>query len=262
MKKEDAFVVPVSSLSVKHQRNAMKQAVREHGDTDPLKLEERRIIISERMIVLNRQIENMQLHKKAMIAEHDRRIIEVSLRESKIDQDTIAKGHELAALEQSKAAQTFQYDTMISGMLSNQTIAEGLCLIVDGVTLREEVVAKSGKKGMMRFSCAGFMSDVDEASVRTYKRMRKLYDLQRVMALAQIPAIIDSLKTQREKTAPNSMERLNIECQIIELNKLSGQIVSGATDEDTDGGDDFEFKDEDIIDDDKKEEIKKKVHGE
>ncbi len=126
------------------------------------------------------------------------------------------------------------------------------------MTLRDEVTSKGGKKGLMRFSAACFLSDIDIATARTYTRIRKLYDLQRVMALAQIPKLLNELKEQREKTTPMSMERINIDAQILELNKLSGQIIENSLDEDVEGGD-FEYTEEDVISEAEREELKKTV---
>lgn len=255
-KDDDVFQIPVSSMTKKEQRNEMRRMVKDHGDTDPLKLEERRIVVSERMYVVQKQIETLQLSKKAMIAEHDKRLKELRMSCEKNENQEILQ--EISAVEASKAANTMQYDTLIGQQISNQNIAELLCLVVDGVTVREEVESTSGKKGMMRFSSAFLTSEVDFECSRTYKRMRKLYELQRVMALAQIPRLIEDLKKQRESTRELSMERLNIDNRILELNKVSGQIVAN-TDEDFESDEECKYKDEDVLGVEEREAIKKNV---
>jgi hypothetical protein len=263
-KKEDdiPFTIPVSSLSKKEARNEFRRAVKEHGNTEPHKIEERRIIVSERMIIIQKQIETLQLNKKAMIADHDRQLKSLSdlLEKEKEPNKILELRQQIDAVSQSKFAQINHYDTIIANQMSNQNIAELLCLVVDSETLRDEVVSKGGKKGLMRLSSACFLSNVDITTAKLYTRTRKMYDLLRVMSLAMIPKLLADLREQYEKTKDNSMERLNISTQIMELNKLSGNIVDNATDEDSDG-EDYEVTEEDVVSDEEREAVKKKVHG-
>ncbi len=154
MKKEDnevPFSIPVSSLSKKEARNEFRRAVKEHGNTEPHKIEERRIIVSERMIIIQKQIETLQLNKKAMIADHDKKIQEL-VKTFEQTKDSIKNpiiSQQIEEIEQSKFAQINHYDTIIASQMSNQNIAELLCLVVDSETLRDEVVSKGGKKGLV-----------------------------------------------------------------------------------------------------------------
>ncbi len=206
----------------------MKQVAKDHGDTSPLKLEKRREKMSVFYQLMQRSLEGLRMQKKQATV-RNKKIEEEALkklRDTQEDSPDFARlGEYVGRVQLEKMSQEQQYDLLINQQIVNMTLVEGLCLIVDSVTLRETVKSKNKKVGMLRFSNALYACDATLYSVRTYNRLRKLTEML---------------------AATNPL--------------LAGSIDSGADDEE-DGDEDGGYDDDDVVNEEDRKKIREEVEG-
>jgi len=190
------FSIPDLSITKKEEPEGsaawMKSAAKEHGDTDPQKLEKRREKVSVFAAMMDKSLQALQLSKKQYLLRNQKlqenlakSIAKMQSEGTPIDE----AGRQMADLQMERIGQEQQYEMLINQQITNMAMVEGLCLIVDSLTLRESVKSKSGKKGMVRYSVALYSMDTALHSIKFYNRMKKLYDLM----AAQNPKLAASL---------------------------------------------------------------------
>lgn len=136
----------------------MRAVVKEHGSTKPLQLESRRAALSAKCTIMERNIINLQALKKASKVDFDKLIKDF---EKSVKGDpSPEKIEQLRGLQFQAKQSEMQFDQAITNSTVQFCSIEGLCLIIDSLTIRVKVKSKSGKEGYKRFSVAGFLSDV------------------------------------------------------------------------------------------------------
>lgn len=166
----------------------MKKITKEHGDTSPQKLEKRREKISVYAQIIEDAVKNLQIQKKLYLARNQKLINEktAALKEAKKDSEPyIALSAYIDALQTERQQQEQNFQLLIQQSITNSAMVEGLCLIVDSLTLREPVKSKSGKIGMLRFSGALYMCDAAYYATKLYNRTKKMHDIM----VSQNPAL-------------------------------------------------------------------------
>ncbi len=206
----------------------MKKVAREHGDTNPQKLEKRRERLSSLATLLERGLKQIQVAKKVYLTRNQKQQDALAAKMKALPQDGKefeALSEHLAGLQMERQGQEQQYELLIDQKITNMGMIEGLCLIVDCSTLREPVKSKSGKVGQLRFSHALYACDAAYYAGKTYRRVKKYFD---IMA-AQDP--------------------------------LLAGAVSGADDDEEDG-EEATYDDEDVINEDDRKAIQKEINTE
>lgn len=159
----------------------MREFVKEHGSTNPLKIERRRKKLSAYVDVLERAIPKANTFKKLALAELSKVInhVDAALKEEKDQAQREVLAQQLGGLKWQKLAQDYELSEQVRRTIVDYSIVEGLCLVIDSLTIRATVQAKSGKKGFRRYSMAGMISDVgvDTEYITGLFRMfgRKIY---------------------------------------------------------------------------------------
>lgn len=229
-KENGVFDIPDQSIVVKGVEEGsaawMKKVTKEHGDTDPQKLEKRRERLSAFSILMNQALKKLQVGKKVYITRNDKAQIEKLKELGAADQKSVEferLSEEMGQLQLQRMSQEQQYDILINQSITNQAIVEGQCLIVDCLTLREPVRSKGGKIGQLRFSSALYACDAAFYAGKAYRRVKKLFDL-----MAQKDPL------------------------------LAGALQDGDDDED---GEETEYNDEDVVNEDDRKAIKDEIDG-
>ncbi len=158
----------------------MKRVAKEHGDTSPQKLELRRAKLSHLAQLMESSIKNHQMQKKLFITRNqkaqDAALKKLAtLQEGTADHTNVSEY--VAGLQLERLSQEQSFGLMIQQSITNSAMVEGLCLVVDSLTLRETVRSKKGKIGTLRFSSTLYAYDAADYAVKTYRRLRKFYDL-------------------------------------------------------------------------------------
>lgn len=180
----EGFEIPDQSIvKVKAEEGSvawMKAVTKEHGDTDPQKLERRRERLSAFSVKLEDQLKSYQAQKKfnsvKFKEEYDKRKLALSKAKDGTPEYASASAS-LSEIEAERQATEQQYDILISDIAFKCAMIEGQCLLVDCLTLREPVKSKSGKIGLFRYTSALYACDTAYNSARTYNRTKKLYEL-------------------------------------------------------------------------------------
>lgn len=140
----------------------MREFVKEHGSTNPLKIERRRKKLSAYVDVLERAIPKANTFKKLALAELSKVInhVDAALKEEKDPTQREVLAQQLGGLKWQKMAQDYELSEQVRRTIVDYSIVEGLCLVIDSLTIRATVESKTGKKGFRRYSMAGMISDV------------------------------------------------------------------------------------------------------
>lgn len=163
----------------------MKKVAMQHGDTDPQKLEKRREKLSVYAQIVEDSAKGMKMQLRLFLTRNQKEIDRVTtalkkIGEPKEDKDKQAfetMSGQLAQLYVDRDQQSQSYTLLIQQAITNSAIVEGLCLIVDSLTLRDTVKSKKGKIGTLRFSSCLYGYDAADYARKSYNRTRKLYDL-------------------------------------------------------------------------------------
>ncbi len=83
---------------------------------------------------------------------------------------------QLLELAQLQSAEGNQYELLLMQQMTNYTLIETMCLMIDSTTIRDEVRTKGGKVGYTRWSQAMIMDSIAGDVSKMYKRMRKIHD--------------------------------------------------------------------------------------
>lgn len=182
--------LPETSLAKKNAGPAegskewMAALVAEHGDTAEEKLQQRRERLSALTVLVDRGLKRMQAQKKAYIASNNeqQRVLLTALEKLKKDgkdgdKDFDALSERIASVQLERYQQEAYFENLITQTTVQLAMVEGQCLIVDSVTLREEVTSKSGKTGHVRYSSALIQDAIAGDIYRVYRRLRKVHDL-------------------------------------------------------------------------------------
>lgn len=148
-----------------------KAVAKEHGDTEPLKIEYRRERMSRHAIMLDKGIKTLQDAKKAVQVEGQREIdayIALRAKTRMTFKDAYAApdfdAETLATLERMKGelqSKVLNCEVLIYQLTGSLAQIEGLCLIVDCLSLRMlRRSKKTGKRGFYRYTAAGYLHDV------------------------------------------------------------------------------------------------------
>ncbi len=200
---KSAFDIPTQSLAVKSNGDEgsaawMKRISKEHGDTNPQKLEKRRERLSVLAAQMERDLKAFQMSKKVYLVRNQKLQDEAIKKLKTLPQDGkdfSDVSEQLGQIQLERQAQEQNYELLIGQKISNMAMVEGMCLIVDCMTLRESVKSKSGKVGLLRFSSALYACDGAWYAGKSYRRIKKLYD---VMA-AQNPLLAGSLDAEDDE---------------------------------------------------------------
>ncbi len=148
----------------------LKKQIKEHGDTDPQKLEARRAKLSGLSSVISDGLARMKTEQKANSAK--------ILRDIAVAQEKNESKDLIAQLEEQRVVSDSQYSMLIEQRTVNFAMIEALCLIVDSVTVRDEGEnISTGKKGLIRVSAASVADETGVITAKLYRRFKKLYDL-------------------------------------------------------------------------------------
>ncbi len=180
----------------------LKAQVKEHGDTDPLKLEHRRARLSGLASIANKGVERLQTQKKLLAVEFGEEVKRLTDLIKTLP-DGPEKINEIAKLDGLKAtadAHANQYQALIENGTMSLGILEALCLIVDSTTIREKAVhTETKKKGNIRVSSASLADENLYVLNKIYRRIKKLYDVVVMQnPLAVIPDTGDDEEAEDE----------------------------------------------------------------
>lgn len=226
--RKSAFDIQDQSIVVAAQDEGsvamMKKIAKEHGDTAPQKLEKRRERLSSLATLLERDLKQLQMSKKVYLLQNQKKQDEVMKKMKPLPQDGkdfIFLSERLAEMVLERQLQEQQYELLIGQKITNMGMIEGLCLLVDCMTLREPVKSKSGKVGQLRFSSALYNCDAAYYAGKTYRRLKKLCDT----LIARDPL-------------------------------LAGALAAEPDDDDEEDGEETTYDDEDVVTDDERKKIK------
>lgn len=153
------FEIPSIALAktTASSRQESREFALQHGDTDEMSLERRRIAASHRVRLIDRGIDSLTLGKKHMILLFDRKIANLRKRTQ-----TAETEDRIAELESQKAVETAEIDKQITEFHVDAGILENGCLNFDSLTLRLPCENKqTGRKGRARFTVAGFLYNIE-----------------------------------------------------------------------------------------------------
>lgn len=207
----------------------MKKFSKEHGNTEPQALEERRERLSNVVSLMRKSIEKLQVDKKVYVTRNEKMQKEIAAKIKTVVKDSPEFGvlsQNLSGLQIELMGQEQQYGLLIEQKMTSMAMIEGLCLVTDCLTLRAKVKAKSGKFGYMRYSATLYGCDSAYDVGRLYRRTKKMFDL---MALRD-PILAGSVKDE--------------------------------DDDDEDGEDGAEFEDGDVVSAEDRDKIKEEMGAE
>lgn len=232
--KQDGSILDLPSTSlakveaVEGSAKWMKEIAKEHGDTDPQKLEKRRVRLGAFVGLMERSLERLKMRQKLFLVEAKKRENELQDSLGKAEgsgEEYVKIQHSMASFKLMQQQQLDQFEVMIDQKITHLAMVDGICLTVDCVSIRDDVTSKGGKKGRVRWTQALYTMDASDEAHRLYNRSRKLYDL------------VEQVAAKLGITAPS--------------------IV----DPDDEGSDTQEFEDEDVVDEQDKKAIRKEVDG-
>ncbi len=211
----------------------LKSAAKEHGSTDPQKIEKRRERLSAWIATMEIGLKTTKMQKKQFLVRNQKMLddakteLESFSKDSASPQQFAEAAKKLDGLTMYRAQQEQQFDMLIEQKIFNIASIDAQCLIVDCLSLRESVKSKSGKTGLLRFSSALYNMDGADFSQRAYRRLRKLYDLT---------AALNPL--------------------------VAAQLEKDEVDEDVEESGEAEYADEDVVSEEDRKNIRKEVEGE
>ncbi len=141
----------------------LREFVKEHGSTAPLKIERRRKKLSPWVDFVEKAIGKAQTFKKASQAEISRVInaVEAALKKAEAGPEKDQLMQQYGALKWQKVAQEYELNEQVRRCIVDFCMVEGICLVIDSLTIRATVQnTKTGKKGKRRYTVAGIVSDV------------------------------------------------------------------------------------------------------
>ncbi len=148
----------------------LKEKIKEHGDTDPLKIESRRAVLSKLASASNEGLKRLQTARKANATRFAREIERLK------SLNTPESAKQLVLVEQQRDITDSQYELLISQHTTSLGMMEALCLIVDSLTIRERAEnIETGKHGMIRLSVAAIADETASTTNKIYKRMKKIH---------------------------------------------------------------------------------------
>ncbi len=222
----NGFDIPVTSLAKAHEEGSpaawMKEVAKEHGDTDPLAVERRRVRLTSYVVAMDSHLKKMQMQKKLFIVRTAKEMKEFEDKSP----ESPEKQQQLAQMRAYREQEIVRYETLINQCMFQVASVDAQCLAVDCLSLRDDVKSKSGKKGKLRFSACVYNLDAAEFTRKTYNRMRKLYEL------------------------------------LANQNPLTAGTVSQDDDDDGNEPDDVVYDDEDVVTEEDRKAIKKEIEGE
>lgn len=175
-KKIDLPTMSMTKSSAKNAAAEARAAAREHGDTDPLCIEQRRLRLSQQLLKMHEWREVTSAEKKATIAAFETGIAALQEQASTATDPLVIADLEQKTelMRQTRDAQAAQYNRLMKKEAVDCAMLEAQCIIIDSLTLRDEVESDSGKKGRVRYSAALIASEAEYFAGQTYRRMLKM----------------------------------------------------------------------------------------
>lgn len=168
----------------------MRQMAKAHGVTEPLQIEKRRERLSSLVITLNRSIKEIQTAKQALKVSSVKQIgelIKTRSQQYEAQQQSLSPAAREQwtadtekAVEEMKAVafqQNIAYEISIAQLMGMMAQAEGMCLIVDCLSLRIPGVKSNGKRGLFRYSAADYLQDVAWGSAAGLEMLAKAFKI-------------------------------------------------------------------------------------
>lgn len=214
MKKLEAPTTAIAKPRESNHKRWLKKRVKEHGDTDPMKLEERRQRLSAYITIIEQGLKDIQQQKKLELARNA------------AQQEKAVESH-IEELKMQAIAISAQYNMLITQTTSNLASIEAQCLQIDCMTLREPVKSKrSAKAGLVRWSIALMIDTMVDDAYRIHKRLIKL---MAVMATLVPPDVMASLKLDESDDPPDDDTEVSDEDIFTEEDKkkVQDQVAGG-----------------------------------
>lgn len=141
----------------------LENIVKEHGDTEPVKLEQRRNKLSALLASVEETLRTMQMYKKNRDKELADQLAAAHRQLEKMDegQDRQQFQNEVFRLEQAIRAEEMSNAISISNMTCQLATLEALTQIIDSNTIRVECRVKGTRAtGTTRYTTPGYLAEI------------------------------------------------------------------------------------------------------
>jgi hypothetical protein len=159
-----------------------RDAIKEHGSTNPLKIEKRREKLTVWAQMIERTIKQVQLAKRAMLAEKEKQLKAIKAQRNaakpivtKDAQWDLETDRILFEMESQFNQGILSYEITLGNFIADLANIEGHCITIDCLTLREMGVSKSGKKGRVRHTAARYLFDCGYSSLTVLEILKHVF---------------------------------------------------------------------------------------